>query len=133
MITSEELRVSALAASANRGKWVARRRIYWRWFSWISWRYVLPVIGLFAVMASLLCLIFWLYLGQDKAYLTAQKWVQQEFGSAQIEIQSQKNTEHPDMNHHAAPAFELASPNSATGEAALNLRIDRHLAIKIIP
>lgn len=81
MLTSKELRVAALSASAKRGKWVARRRIFWRWFTWISWTYVLPSIGFIVVLASLIGLAFWQYMGHDAAYVTAQKWVQQELGS----------------------------------------------------
>jgi hypothetical protein len=81
VLTTEELRVAALSASAKRGKWVARRRIFWRWSTWISWTYVLPSIGFIVVLASLMGFAFWQYMGHDAAYVAAQKWVQQELGS----------------------------------------------------
>jgi hypothetical protein len=81
VLTTEELRVAALSASAKRGKWVARRRIFWRWSTWISWAYVLPSIGFIVVLASLIGFAFWQYMGHDAAYVAAQKWVQQELGS----------------------------------------------------
>lgn len=126
MITSEELRVSALAASANRGKWVARRRIFWRWSSWIAWRYVLPVIGLLAVFSTLLGLAVWHYLGHDTAYLAAQKWVQHEYGIPQSNMANNNAQLSPSQSTHD-------SLTTLTNEATLHLHLDRHLTMKTAP
>lgn len=118
MLTSEELRVAALEASLKRGKWVARRRLLWRWFTWILWTFVLPVIGLAVSIALLVGSAFWLYIGHDKAYVAAQKWVQHEFGSFQT------NSTNRDEN---------ASMIRLTNEATPDLQLDRNLTIKTKP
>src|SRR5690606_10720347 len=38
----EALRLSALQASWKRDRWVARRRLAWRWLMWASWRCLIP-------------------------------------------------------------------------------------------
>jgi hypothetical protein len=84
VVTTEELRVAALAASAKRGKWVAKRRIIWRWFAWANWTYVLPSIGLLTVLVATACFIFWQYLGAEQVYKTTQNWIQSQFGAADV-------------------------------------------------
>jgi hypothetical protein len=121
VITSEELRVAALDASAKRGKWVAKRRVFRRWLGWVIWRIVLPVLGLMTVTTALAGLAFWQYKGHDVAYLTAQKWVQQEFGSFQSnKIQSPNRTDNTSM----IPLTDEATPD---------LQLDRNLTIKQSP
>jgi hypothetical protein len=130
VITSEELRVAALAASAKRGKWVARRRIFRRWLGWLAWSIVLPVIGLVALVMALCGLAFWQYMGHDAAYAAAQKWVQQEFGSFKA---SPLADNAPHASHPNAPASANASTINLTDEATPDLQIDRHLTIKNAP
>jgi hypothetical protein len=136
VITSEELRVTALAASANRGKWVARRRIYWRWTSWIAWRYVLPVVGLLVLTATLIGLAFWQYFGHDAAYIAAQKWVQQEFGNFQMNTNNNTDAAHlsPPSNssQKIASPYQTSIPQS-TDTMTLRLQIDRRLDLKMNP
>ena len=124
MLTSEELRVAALSASAKRGKWVARRRVFRRWFTWLTWTYLLPVVGLATVIVTLAGLAFWQYMGHDAAYVTAQKWVQQEFGNFQVGSSSKTNNNLAPSR----PANESMIP--LTDEATPDLQIDRHLTIK---
>ena len=124
MLTSEELRVAALSAAAKRGKWVARRRVFRRWFAWLAWTYLLPVIGLAAVMASLAGLAFWQYMGHDAAYVAAQKWVQQEFGNFQASTSCKTN------NNLSPGRPANASMIPLTDEATPDLQIDRHLTLK---
>jgi type II secretory pathway component PulL len=129
VITSEELRVAALAASAKRGKWVAKRRIFVRWLGWATWRIVLPVIGLLSVIVALAGLVFWQYMGHDAAYVAAQKWVQQEFGDFKVTV-SVANTP------YSSPANASSANGSMinlTDEATPDLQIDRHLTIKTAP
>lgn len=47
----EAVRLSALQASWQRDRWVAKRRIALRWLAWLCWRYGLPALGLAAVLA----------------------------------------------------------------------------------
>lgn len=131
MITSEELRAAALAASAKRGKWVARRRIFRRWLGWAVWRIVLPVIGSFAVIAALLGLVFCQYIGHDAAYVAAQKWVQQEFGSFQTTPPSTMS--HMTNTNPAPSRPDNASMINLTDEATPDLYLDRNLTIKTTP
>ena len=138
MITSEDLRVAALAASAKRGKWVARRRIFRRWLGWLAWSIVLPVIGLVAVVMALCGLIFWQYMGHDAAYVATQEWLQLEFGSFKA---SPLTDNAPHASHLNAPAPAPVSANAnanasminLTDEATPDLQIDRHLTIKNEP
>jgi hypothetical protein len=125
VITSEELRVAALAASAKRGKWVARRRIFRRWLGWVAWSIVLPVIGLLSLIAILAGLAFWQYMGHDAAYVAAQTWVQQEFGSFKASTSAVTKVE------NTRP--ENASMINLTDEATPDLQIDRNLTIKTTP
>lgn len=126
MITTEELRVGALAASAKRGVWVARRRIFRRWLGWLVWSYVLPIIGLIAVVVALAGFAFWQYMGHDAAYIAAQKWVQQELGSFQTTVSDNNAKLSP-----SKPANDSMIP--LTDEATPDLQIDRHLSIKTTP
>jgi hypothetical protein len=120
VLTSEELRLAALSASAKRGKWVARRRLFRRWLAWLTWNFVLPIIGLVAVFTCLLGLAFWQYMGHDAAYVAAQKWVQQEFGSFQNSSNSNMTQGRPDN----------ASMINLTVEATPELMLDHHLTTK---
>ncbi len=130
VLTSEELRVAALSASAKRGKWVARRRVFRRWLVWITWTYVLPVIGLATVLSVLMGLVFWQYMGHDAAYVATQKWVQQEFGSFQTSAENKNKSK----NSNAQPSrLDNTSMIPLTDEATPDLQIDRHLTIKTNP
>ena len=137
MITSEELRVAALAASAKRGKWVAKRRVFRRWMGWVAWSIVLPVIGLLSLIAVLAGLAFWQYMGHDAAYTAAQKWVQQEFGSFKTSTSAENM---PHSTHHSSPASNSSTNVNGNGsminltdEATPDLQIDRNLTIKTTP
>jgi type II secretory pathway component PulL len=121
VITSEELRVAALTASAKRGKWVSRRRVLGRWLCWATWHFVLPVIGLFTVIVMLAGFAFWQYMGRDVAYATAQTWVQQEFGSFKSSSTSSQATT---VNSRMINSTDETSPD---------LQIDRNLKIKTTP
>ena len=121
MLTSEELRVAALEASTKRGKWVARRRVFRRWLGWIAWTIVLPVVGLAAIIAVLAGLVFWQYMGHDAAYVAAQTWVQQEFGS----FESNKKP--------TAARTDTTSMIPLTDEATPDLQLDRNLTFKTNP
>ncbi len=118
VFTSEELRVVAMNTSSRRGKSVARRRLLWRWFTWILWAIILPVIGLVVSIALLVGSAFWQYMGHDKAYAAAQKWVQHEFGSFQA------GSTNKDENASMIPL---------TSEATPDLQLDRNLTIKTQP
>jgi hypothetical protein len=50
---SESLRRAALQASWQRGRWIARRRLWWRWTVWVLLRYVLPAVAVLALMGGL--------------------------------------------------------------------------------
>jgi cytoskeletal protein RodZ len=130
VITSEELRLAALATAAKRGKWVARRRIFRRWLLWLVWTLVLPVIGLVTVVMSLVGLAFWQYMGHDAAYAATQIWVQQEFGSSKTSSPAD-NAAQANHAHGAAPS--KASMINLTDEATPDLQIDRQLSIKNAP
>ena len=134
MITSEELRVAALDASAKRGKWVARRRVLRRWLGWVAWSIVLPVVGLFAVLATLAGLAFWQYMGHDAAYAAAQEWVQQEFGNVQSVTKTTENS--TKAANHTETTDRPSSSTSMiplTDEATPDLQLDRNLTIKNNP
>jgi hypothetical protein len=87
----------------------------------MAWSIVLPVIGSIAVLATMVGLAFWQYMGHDAAYVAAQKWVQQEFGSLQA---SSNNTAIKPENTSMIPL---------TNEATPDLQIDRHLTLKTTP
>lgn len=129
VLTSEELRLAALSASAKRGKWVARRRVFRRWLAWVTWTFVLPVIGLVAVIACLLGLAFWQYMGHDAAYAATQKWVQQEFGNFQANnINSNSNSNGNSNPPNSRP--DNTSMINLTVEATPDLMLDHHLTTK---
>jgi type II secretory pathway component PulL len=125
VLTSEELRVTALTVSAKRGKWVAKRRVFRRWLGWLTWSYLLPVIGLVTVISVLLGFVFWKYSGQDMAYVSVQKWVQQEFGNFQTNANNLSCTQ--------ASRPDNTGMITLTNEATPDLQIDHHLTIKTKP
>jgi type II secretory pathway component PulL len=133
VITSEELRVNALAASAKRGKWVARRRIFGRWLGWAAWRIVLPAIGLVAVVAALVSIAFWQYMGHDAAYVAVQQWVQQEFGSFKATASVNNTVQTTNNNNPPQSRSENTSMINLTDEATPDLQLDRNLTIKTSP
>jgi hypothetical protein len=134
VFTSEELRVVAMSSSSRRGKSVARRRLVWRWFTWILWSVLLPVIGLAASIALLAGLAFWQYMGHDAAYVVAQKWVQQEFGKFQINNNNSNNNSNNNGNANGNNPAPSRSDNASliplTDEATPDLYLDRNLTIK---
>lgn len=83
-MTTEALRVAALAASARRGLSVARRRIAMRWLGWLVWGWLLPIIGLSTLLAVLIAVASWQFVGDAVAYDAAQTWLEQQFGNAKI-------------------------------------------------
>jgi hypothetical protein len=154
VFTSEELRVVAMSSSSRRGKSVARRRLIWRWFVWIIWSLLLPLIGLATAVALLAGLAAWEYLGHDLAYSSAQTWVQAQFGpfkkttttqtnpSASSTINSSANpVPNPVPNQAPNPPVNPISNQSSnrsdnaimiplTNEATPDLQLDRNLTIK---
>jgi hypothetical protein len=131
VITSEELRVAALDASAKRGKWVAQRRIARRWLVWLMWTIVLPIIGVLTLIAALAGLAFWQYQGHDASYALAQKWVQDEFGKFEsldksFENVRSSNTSNPVSNPSSTMVLQI------DGEMP-SLKIDRSLTLKLPP
>jgi hypothetical protein len=51
---SDSVRRAALQASWQRGRWVARRRLWWRWTAWALLRFVLPAAAVLAVLGGLM-------------------------------------------------------------------------------
>ena len=49
----ESVRLAALQASWRRDRWVARRRIWFRWTLWGAQRYGVPAVGALGVIAGL--------------------------------------------------------------------------------
>ena len=92
---------------------------------------MLPVIGLAAVVACLLGLAFWQYMGHAAAYQAAQQWVQQELGS----FETSNNNDNKNNTNESSPAgtSENASLIPLTYEATPDLQIDRNLKIKTSP
>jgi hypothetical protein len=96
--------------------------LIFRWISWALWSILLPIIGLLTAIAVLAGFAFWQYTGQDAAYIAAQKWVQQEFGSFQV---NKNNNNNPSPNR-----ADNASMIPLTYEATPDLHLDRNLTIK---
>ena len=92
--------------------------------AWLIWTYLLPVVGLAAVLVTLAGLAFWQYMGHDAAYVAAQKWVQQKFGNFQTNNSSKTN------NNLSPSRPANTSMIPLTDEATRDLPIDRHLTIK---
>lgn len=61
---ADRLRLTALQASWDRGRWVARRRVALRWVLWIATRYLMPALAVLGVAA-------WLWLGVPQAATTS--------------------------------------------------------------
>lgn len=136
-----------MSTSVRRGKSVARRRLFWRWIAWFLWRVLLPFIGLVTLMAALMGLAFWLYVGHATAYVQAQKWVQQEFGSFQTSapIGNMNNTNNTNDTNNTSNATQTANNNPVpsaaentsmiklTDEATPDLQLDHHLTVKTKP
>lgn len=61
---TETQRLQALQRAWRRDRWVASRRIAWRWLLWALPRYVLPVA---LALGALAAMVFWLALPQPVA------------------------------------------------------------------
>jgi cytoskeletal protein RodZ len=125
VLTSEELRVAALEASAKRGKSVAQRRVARRWLQWFLWSVLLPVIGLAAVLTAVAGFAAYEYFGYEKSYSSAQTWVQEQFGPF-------KNVNNVQANSPQART-DNTSMIPLTDEATPDLQIDRNLTFKPTP
>lgn len=80
VITTEELRAAALKASNRRGRSIARRRTALRWLGWLTWDWILPIVGLATVLSILLMLAAWQFFGPSAVINTAHTWLDQQFG-----------------------------------------------------
>jgi hypothetical protein len=130
VLTSEELRVAALQASAKRGKSVAQRRVARRWVTWLIWSVLLPMIGLATAVSAAVGLVACEYLGYQKTYIIAQTWVQEQLGPF-------KNATIINATVMQANSPQTRSDNTSliplTDEATPDLQMDRHLTIKTLP
>jgi hypothetical protein len=124
MFTTEELRVAALEASAKRGKWVAKRRIMWRWFAWANWNYALPSIGLLTVLVATTCFIFWQFLGPEQVYKTAQTWMQ-----SQLSIADENPHPAAPMTSTTSTGYSLIEPADSSMILKTTLRLSRQLSL----
>jgi len=50
---ADRLRRAVLQASWDRGRWVARRRLAWRWLLWVTGRYVVPALAVSGLATGL--------------------------------------------------------------------------------
>lgn len=80
LLSSDALLASALAAATRRGAPVARRRVFLRWIGWLSWSFVLPIIGLATVLVALVTLASLQLFGQTVVFDTAQTWLTEQMG-----------------------------------------------------
>lgn len=99
VVTTEALRVAALAASTRRGLSVARRRIVMRWLGWLVWGWLLPIIGLTTLLAVLIAVASWQFVGDAVAYDAAQTWLEQQFG----DVKTPQKTKQPSRNQSSNP------------------------------
>lgn len=125
LFTSEELRVVAMNTSSRRGKSVARRRLIWRWFAWVLWSVLLPLIGLATAVAVLAGFAAREYFGHEAAYNDAQTWVQEQLGPFKPATSIQISTS-PNRSNNT-------SMIPLTDEATPDLYLDRNLTIKVKP
>lgn len=123
MLTTEELRVAALQASVNRGKWVAKRRVIWRWFAWASWTYVLPTIGLLTILVAMAGFAFWQYLGTEQAYKTTQTWLQNQLG-----VPESTSSAVSIANNRAPSEYDSINPAETTLMLKTTLQLSTQLA-----
>jgi type II secretory pathway component PulL len=141
VVTSEELRIAALEASAKRGKTVAQRRIARRWLQWFSWSVVLPVIGLACVLFGLMGFVAYQYLGQDIAYKSAQTWIQTQFNTKEsvdsssqtIKVSTEQMTSITNAARNDNNTIPEPEPKSISSMASSNipmLKIDNTLSLQ---
>lgn len=81
VVSTEELRTAVLKASNRRGRSVSRRRIALRWLGWLTWGWILPIVGLATVLSILLVLAALQFFGPNAVINMAQTWLNQQFGS----------------------------------------------------
>lgn len=109
-----------MAASVRRGAVVARRRIVLRWSAWLVWGWLLPVIGLATVLATLLTFASIAFFGPAKVFDTSQTWLAEQLG-----LPKTKTAPPPfdyNFGNHSA-----TSPNlNATPSVVPQLQIDRN-------
>lgn len=107
MLTSEELRIAALDASAKRSKTVARRRLIRRWLMWFSWRILFPVIGMVTLLAAVIGFASWQYFGRDAAYGASQSWFHEQFGGGNVSAVATRNSNQLPFDNSPQPKPRL--------------------------
>ena len=120
VLTSDELRVAALAASVRRGAPVARRRIVQRWSVWLVWGWLLPVIGLVTVLATLLTFASIGLFGTGKVFDTSQTWLAEQLGLPKTKMAPGPFDYNADNHSATLPNF------NATPSEVPQLQIDRN-------
>ena len=134
LLTSEELRLKAIAISQQRGKSVAQRRIARRWVSWLLWSWVLPIIGLLTVLITVASMSLVSYFGPEAAFDTAQTWVSDQFGierrTKSVVNQDMKQQDVIQKIQTEATAGNTSSQSGLKPSSAMNLQIDRSIGIQ---
>ncbi len=116
VVSTAELRAAVLKASNRRGRSVSRRRTAFRWLGWLTWDWILPIVGLATVLSILLMLAAWQFFGPNAVINTAQTWLNQQFGG---------------YSYYSVPA-PLPSFNVMT-ETVPQLQIDRNYSKQNAP
>jgi cytoskeletal protein RodZ len=125
VLTSEELRVAALEASAKRSKTVARRRLIRRWFMWFSWRILFPVIGLIALLAAIVGFASWQYLGHEAAYSASQRWFQEQFGGDNVSTVATRNSDQLPFDNSSQPKPRLKIDRNYSKNVTIQIDNDK--------
>ena len=96
VLSTEELRAAALAASNRRGKSVSWRRVLLRWSGWLVWRWLLPMIGLATVLVAIITVTCMQIFGANKVVNTTQDWMTEQWGIPKF-VQNYKQSNTTDM------------------------------------
>lgn len=58
MLSAEQLRQKAIRQADKHGRRTAFKRMVWRYFAWISWSWVLPIVGSFTLVLLVFMLLY---------------------------------------------------------------------------
>jgi hypothetical protein len=95
MLSAEQLRQKAIRQADKHGRRTAFKRMIWRYFAWISWSWVLPIVGSF----TLLFLVFMLlYQGPRSSFNGFLYWL--GWGSSNSLVVLEKKGDSPISDAH---------------------------------
>lgn len=98
MLSAEQLRQKAIRHADKQGRLIALKRMAWRYFAWISWSWVLPILGSLVIIFLVLMMLYhgpsvtyngflyWLGIGNTSVVVVEKKDIDSNSDVKEIKI-----------------------------------------------